>query len=193
MKKIITKLKKRLPSQAFKKVYTGNIFERFIGLDILLKNCKNMKVLDFGSAEGLIAYEFSRSGVDLIHGFEIDKMRVKFSKRLFQEVPIESNFVSCNLAIDSKTFQNQHKNILLEKYDIVLYLGVYHHLLYQTDIENVHDMLKYLLKSCNTFFAVRTNRINEFEDIILKEGFETHYEAPIQKDVGLLKIYKRIN
>lgn len=179
------------PKDKFQKVYSGNIFDRMVGLERLLKECKDLSILDIGSAEGLIDYEFARNGCSLIHGFERDPKRVQFSKLLFQEVPIESQFRKADLSINFKQFDKKFNDILLDKYDITLYLGVHHHLVKQSSVEDVNRFVKYLLSKTKTFFAVRTNMIPSFENIILEENFVVHYEAPQVEIAGQLKVYKR--
>ncbi|HAV77201.1 MAG TPA: hypothetical protein DCX53_07595 [Anaerolineae bacterium] len=176
----------------FDKVYSGNIFERIDGLEFLLNNCKGASILDVGCAEGLISYEFAKNGAKLIHGFEIDRRRVEFAKLLFQEVPIEHNFVAANIAVDFNKFQKQHSHFLLDKYDIVLYLGVYHHLIKQNSVEVVQGFISAMLSRTINYFAVRTNKLLEFEYLILSNGFELVFEKPAAATVGQLKIYKRI-
>lgn len=174
------------------KVYSGNIFERLEGLEPLLQDCKGASVLDIGCAEGLISYEFAKNGAAVIHGFEIDPRRVDFVKLLFQEVPIQSEFRTANLAVDFETFKKQFLDLLLGKYDIILYLGVYHHLVKQTSRENVHRFIEELLERTNKYFAVRTNMIDEFETIILSKGFKVFSEKDKTDTVGQLRIYKRL-
>ena len=42
-----------------KKIYNGNIFERFVGLEFIFEHCDGCSLLDIGSADGLIDYEFA--------------------------------------------------------------------------------------------------------------------------------------
>ena len=174
------------------KVYSGNIFERMEGLESLFHDCKNKSILDVGCAEGLICYEFAKHGAVLIHGFEIDRRRVEFANLLFQEVPVKSEFRVANIATNFDKFEKQFSNSLLNQYDITLYLGVYHHLIRQTSPENVHEFISALLSRTATYFAVRTNMIDQFESIILSKGFEVFSEKAKTDTVGQLKIYKRV-
>ncbi|EDP71454.1 hypothetical protein FBALC1_03182 [Flavobacteriales bacterium ALC-1] len=192
MKKIKRVVKRTMfPKDKFQKVYTGNVFDRFIGLENILAECKGLSILDIGAAEGLIDYEFAKNGCSLIHGFERDPKRVNFAKLLFQEVPIESQFRKADLSIKFEKFNNKFKDILLDNYDITLYLGVYHHLIKQSKEEDVHEFIKCLLRKTKTYFVVRTNMIESIENIILEENFVVHYVAPPVKVVGQLKVYKR--
>ncbi len=54
------------------KRFAGSIFDRFTGLETLLERCQGLTVLDVGSCDGLVAYEFARHGAKVVHGFERD-------------------------------------------------------------------------------------------------------------------------
>lgn len=176
-----------------KKPFAGNVFERFHGLDLILSKCAGCTVLDFGSSYGLISYEFARYGATTIHGFERDGQAVKFSGTLFQYVPIETAFVQANLAIPAEIFERKYAAQLLPHYDIVLFLGVYHHLVRQMAKDDLHELIVALLKRCKKWFVVRTDRdSSEFEELILAQGFVMSYflQAPSEK-LGPLYVYAR--
>jgi 2-polyprenyl-3-methyl-5-hydroxy-6-metoxy-1,4-benzoquinol methylase len=179
------------PFKPLDKVYAGNIFERMQGLEILFSDCKGASVLDLGFAEGLISYELAKNGAEIVHGFEIDQRRVEFANTLFQEVPVQFEFRDANMAVDFRDFEITFSNILLPRYDIVLYLGVYHHLIKQTTVKSVHEFIEALLEKTGRYFAVRTNKINEFEHIILERGFDSVFEKQATATVGQIKIFKR--
>jgi 2-polyprenyl-3-methyl-5-hydroxy-6-metoxy-1,4-benzoquinol methylase len=176
-----------------KKVFAGNIFERFHGLDLLLPKCSGCTVLDFGSSYGLFSYEFARHGATTIHGFERDRSAVKFAKTLFQYVPIESAFMQANLAIPVEVFERKYAAQLLPQYDIVLFLGVYHHLLRQMPKDELHELIVALLHRCKKWFVVRTDQdSSEFEELIVNQGFVLGYflQAPDEK-LGPLSVYEK--
>ncbi len=172
-----------------KKSFTGSIFDRFQGIDFLFPYCKNASILDLGACDGLVSYELARNGANIIHGFERDIDDVFFARRLFRDVPIETIFNEANFAVPPEVFFNRHK--LNKKYDIVLFLGVYHHLKKDMDILELELLLKRLLEMTKTWFAIRTDLITECESIILSNNFKVAYDAPKIKEVGKLKIFKR--
>ena len=173
-----------------KSVYSGNIIDRFRGLEFILPYCNGCSVLDIGSCEGLISYEFARNGASLIHGFDLDPSRIEFSNQLFRNVPVESKFIQADLAVDVESFEKKYGHIVLNQYDVVLYLGVYHHLKRQMPIRRLHDFLRYLLSKTRKWFVVRTELIPEVESIILSHNFGMVCSVPRKKDIGLLRIYE---
>ncbi|MFC1792142.1 hypothetical protein ACFL3Q_00990 [Planctomycetota bacterium] len=116
---------------------------------------------------------------------------VKFSQQLFRKVPVESCFIQADLAVDAATAHKKYGTFLLEEYDIILFLGIYHHLKAQMTEHDLQDLLNYLLTKTKTWFVVRTNMLPDFEHVILSNSFELAHEASTCDSVGLLKIYKR--
>lgn len=186
------KLRKLLVYQQIgKKNFAGSLFDRFVGLDFILDKCSGSTVLDIGSNEGLISYEFAKRGSKLIHGFEKEKDMVKFTKRLFRDIPIENKFVGADLAVSGEEFDRKYQDILLKEYDIVLFLGVYHHLKYQMSEKDLHGLVELLLAKTKKWFVVRTNMLPEFESIVLDKNFQLVSSTPAKGSVGLLHIYEK--
>jgi len=171
--------------------YTGTVFDRLEGLEYILERCANCSILDFGSSDGLVSYEFARHGATLIHGFDIWEEGVAFSKRLFDNVPVAAEFVQADLAISGKSFQNKHGDLLKARYDIVLYLGMHHALKTQMPKEELNDLVAYLAGKAARWVVVRTNTLPEFEQVILGSGLRVVYVKQGRPKVGLLKVFER--
>lgn len=174
------------------KHYTGNLFDRFVGLELILPHARGATVLDFGCCEGLIAYEFARAGCGLVHGFDIDGQLMGFAQQLFRNVPVDSAFVQEDLSVPFEQFARKHADLLLRQYDIVLFLGVYHHLEKQMSAEALRGVVAGLLARTAKYFVVRTNRLDAFEPQILAAGFERTGESPARPEAGLLRVYRRV-
>lgn len=174
------------------KNFQGSLWDRLRGLDFLFEKCRGSTVLDIASCEGLISYEFARRGARLAHGFERDRDRVNFSRRLFRDIPIESRFEKADLAVSGKVFANTFSGILLARYDIVLFLGAYHHLLRQMPQNELDQLVVELLNRTEHYFVVRTSKYPMFESLILSHGFELVH-SPVFEDAGCgpLRIYER--
>ncbi len=187
-------VRKQLPQNKVigTKNFKGSLWDRLRGLDFLFERCRGCTVLDITSSEGLISYEFARRGARLAHGFERDVDRVNFSRRLFRDVPIESRFDKANLAVSGNVFANTFSGILLARYDIVLFLGAYHHLLNQMPQNDLDGLVGELLNRTESYFAVRTSKYPIFEPLILSHGFELVH-SPVFGDAGCgpLRIYER--
>lgn len=170
--------------------FVGSQFDRFEGLEEVIKNSRGMTVLDIGMSDGLVSYEFARNGAILIHGIDVDLERVKFAKRLFSNIPIDSFFLGYNLAIQHSSFLNNPK--FEKSYDVVLFLDVYHHIKKQMDFNQLVSLIQEFLKVTKKTIAIRTPRLNEINDIIIDSGFEKVSDVE-NKSVARLGIYNRMS
>lgn len=100
--------------------------ERLQGLETLLAAARGCSIVDFGAAEGLVGREFLKAGASSLHGFELDASRVAGARRLCSEWS-GAAFRVADLS-DWDGFHAAHRDLLRESYDIVLYLGIHHHL-----------------------------------------------------------------
>lgn len=193
--RLINPIRKLIPRlNLYPRPFTGSIFDRFDGLDFVLPKCKDCKVLDFGSSQGLVSYEFARAGAKLIHGFEINIVDVLFSRKLFKYVPAKSKFINADLSLSGKKFKKKYSHILHRKYDIVLFLGIYHVLANQMPEKELHSLVKALMSLTDNYFVVRTDMLPDFESIILEGGFEEVHTNVLDNDsskcAGLTKVYQ---
>lgn len=133
--------------------FKGNIFQRMDGLDWILKRCDNKSILDIGCCYGLISYEFARNGIKEVYGIDILKKEIDFCRKLFRDVPIKSSFECMDIIEDFEDFKNKVNN----KYDIVLFLGVYHHL-----SGNIEHILNHIKNITGEYLIVRTPKMKEF-------------------------------
>lgn len=173
--------------------FTGSIFDRVEGIDYLLDRCRGASILDIGACDGLVAYEFAKCGADLIHGFDCNISDVAFAMRLFRSVPVESAFIHANVALGPERFIENHESVLRDSYDIVLFLGVYHHLKRQMKPDRLSALLDCLLRKSKRCFAIRTNLVAECESQILSSGFKLVHETEECSKAGKLQVYQRDN
>jgi SAM-dependent methyltransferase len=173
------------------KRFSGSSFDRLAGLDPLLEAARGVSVLDIGSCDGLVSYEFARRGARLVHGFERDPSDVHFARRLFRDVPVEWSFTEADLAVTGREIERRHGSGLLERYDVVLFLGVYHHFARQMGRAELDGLVEFLLGRTARFFAVRTPRLDDLDPQVLAAGFEQRSEHPAHGRVGPLRVYER--
>lgn len=134
----------------------------------LLHICKNMSILDLGCAEGLIGMEFIKNGASLVQGFDINKERIKEGNRI-NEFP--------NLELTACDIANWEilSSYLSDSYDVVLMLGVYHHL----PEEKRKDLLIKVINLQPKYFAFRANqrvcKEDNTDDIISKKFNKTNH------------------
>jgi hypothetical protein len=103
---------------------------RLSGLEALADASAGKTVLDLGAAEGFIARRFLSGGQDggaaLLHGFEFVPERVTAARRICARYG-NAMFWQADLS-HWDAFRSAHAEHLLARYEIVLYLGLHHHL-----------------------------------------------------------------
>ena len=166
---------------------------RIEGLQTILADCDGRSLLDLGAAEGIIAYKFAQRGAKPVHGFELDATRVEFARRLFAQADLmDAEFRPADLSHWS-VFSVQNGDILLTEYDIVLFLGLYHHLPAATRTTSLTGALAIARR----WFAVRTpevlRRENDLIGTITAHGFELveEHKGHQSENRGWLGIFRR--
>lgn len=168
---------------------------RLSGLEILLENCRDSTVLDLGAAEGIVASQFARNGCRLIHGYELDAGRVDIARKILSQTPVkEFEFRTADLS-SWEAFTSRQNGMLLDEYDIVLFLGLYHHL---PQNERLNTLLSALRKA-GSFFAIRTQRqLVEQDNLVTKieaEGFQLIHEieADPEENLGWMGVFRKVS
>ena len=144
------------------------ISERFRGLEMVFDNCAGMTVLDLGAAEGVISLECLKRGASLVHSFELDASRIEIAKRLCADFP-NSIIRQANLS-KWEEFSEKQADLLLDSYDIVLYLGIQHHLPKPHRLTTLAEAARRAAK----LFAIKTNdavcKEDEIDRILNDQG-----------------------
>jgi glycosyltransferase involved in cell wall biosynthesis len=123
---------------------------RMDGLELILENCDAKSVCDLGSGDGVVSRRLLERGASVVHGFEQSKSRVALANQICQDFA-GSHFWEADLT-HWIVFEVLHKAHLKETYDIVLYLGLHHHL----PPENRMRSLKGAASRASDWLAVRT-------------------------------------
>uniref|UniRef100_A0A9E7ZLD0 Class I SAM-dependent methyltransferase n=1 Tax=Bosea sp. NBC_00436 TaxID=2969620 RepID=A0A9E7ZLD0_9HYPH len=165
--------------------------DRLEGLLPLIEQAPGSVVLDLGAAEGLIAKTFLDAGASLLHGFEIDASRVERARKLTADHGDKAVFAADDLSNWSRFVENQPR--LRSSYDIVLFLGVHHHLPAATR----NDTLRGAAQLARRFFAYRapeTVRVAEDVDAIL-DGLDFKVTCALEGRAGMggSRIYERVS
>lgn len=168
-------------------------------LDKLIEISRSKTILEVGSAEGVISCEFLNAGAKLLHGFEIDPSRVEFSTELCKSQASVFRVADCS---NWDSFYAGNRDLLLPCYDIVLFLGIFHHLpgkvaemSAESPVPPRKRFLENILQLCNDYFAIRTPflEMSEASEVINAHGFVLDH-CPAKTDkvgLGSLCIYKR--
>jgi 2-polyprenyl-3-methyl-5-hydroxy-6-metoxy-1,4-benzoquinol methylase len=156
-------------------LYTGYISERLAGLFDVGIDYAGKSILDVGCSIGLIAYEISKTGPKSIHGIDRYKPAIETARRIFRGVEAESIFDAFDLASRSA-----RQRFLKPRYDIVLFLCVWHQLKYAKGPEIAAEIVHDLAGRCTEYFVARTPEEEEREFSAFMEtlGFKLARESP---------------
>ena len=167
--------------------------DRVRGLRPLLDQSQGLSVIDFGSAEGLVAREFLKRGAARVHGFELDSHRVNIANDLCRPWQ-RARFLAVDLR-DWEAFEQAHADLIDETYDVALYLGIHHHLPPGHRLK----MLRRVATRARSYLAIRTTAAvyeTDAIDALLKtEGLvilDHGTQEPQPNQLGALKIYQRL-
>jgi 2-polyprenyl-3-methyl-5-hydroxy-6-metoxy-1,4-benzoquinol methylase len=157
-------------------LYTGYIAERLAGLFDVGIDYAGKSVLDVGCSIGLIAYEISKTGPRSIHGIDRYKPAVETARRIFRGVPTESTFDAFDLAR-----RGARQRFLKPRYDIILFLCVWHQLKYAKGPETAAEIVRDLAARCGEYFVARTPKEEEqeFHAVMESLGFKLVRESPV--------------
>ncbi len=166
--------------------------ERLRGLEPVFAEARGAAVLDLGAAEGLVSGALARAGARVLHAFERDPGRVEAATVLLRgiEGPVEARAEAADLA-DWGAFTRTFADVLRPRYDVVLFLGLYHHL----PPGSRDAALRGALARAERWFAVRTppslagaaRRVIEGG----AAGWTLHSAAEGDGDTGWLGIFRR--
>ena len=166
--------------------------DRYKDLDYIFDNCSEKTVIDFGCAEGVIALRCLEQGARMVHGLELEESRVNTAAGLCAGYPESHFFFHANLD-DWQEIRDLASQVLLPQYDIVLYLGIQHHLACPQRLATLADAIS----MAGHIFAIRTTADVYHEDDIEARlsdaGFEEFvFEKTDQRDgFGVARIFVR--
>ena len=145
------------------------IEERLDGLEFLLQRVRGLDVIDFGTAEGVVAREFLRRGARKITGVDVDPGRVNLANALC--APWHGTEFRVADISNWAVFRERNKDLLNDSYDVVLYLGLHHHL----PPESRRGVLTQVMRLALRYFAIRTStaiwEADDIDSILSSEGF----------------------
>jgi predicted TPR repeat methyltransferase len=164
---------------------------RMSGLERLAAGCSGQSVLDLGAAEGLVARRFLQHGATMLHGFEIMESRVAAACRICGEFG-NAGFWQADLS-DWNAFRSRNADRLRSVYDIVLYLGLNHHLpasARKATIDGAAAMSAGIFALRTTDACYNEERIAES---LRLQGFELSEENSnaAHPDLGPVRIFRR--
>jgi len=166
---------------------------RLTGLEGLLGESPGATVLDLGAAEGIIGREFANHGAELVHGFELSADRASMADEVLRDSLVPEHVVRQADLADWDAFETANGDVLRDSYDIVLFLGLYHHL----PENGRRRSLQRALARSRRWFALRTPaEVSASDELVAAcqaEGFHLVSEANGREhaDPGWLGVFRR--
>jgi glycosyltransferase involved in cell wall biosynthesis len=165
---------------------------RLKGLECLHAIAKGLSILDLGCSECIVAYSFLSRGAALVHCIDKDQDYVEHGKKIIRDYP-SSRAQRADISPWNDFLAGEVGMSLLSSYNIVLFLGVYHHL----PVGTRTDVLRGAAQLATRYFAIRTT-VKMFEhggvqETLLALGFELvfSHEGIHEIDMGGVCIYKK--
>jgi SAM-dependent methyltransferase len=118
-----------------------SIEEQLLGLGRALAECRGKRVLDLGCAEGCISAEFARAGAAEVLGVELLQTHLDVAREVCKGLPVR--FACAHLT------DYMRANPSVERFDIVLALGIIHKL------ENPNLILRWGADACGDLLCFR--------------------------------------
>lgn len=170
----------------------GDIHKRLAGLEPLLEAAHGATLLDLGCFDGLIAYEFFRSGARLVHGIDNDARHLETAGRIFGQADIPSRFAHADLR-KAQAVARALGDDGLARYDIVLFLGVFQHIFRSMSGARRKELVADVVGRTGSLLAVRIpdDVWGDFERLLPHGELQLIRTVPQAGHVGELRIYRR--
>jgi hypothetical protein len=173
----------------------GSHGDRLSGLRDLFQYARGMSVLDVAMNHGLVSLEFARRGVSLVHGCDYHEPGVTTARSIFAEFKkIPSRFEVVDLTGGAEALQTAFGEDYLPRYDIILFLGIYHKLKDQTSDAVIEGLVRHLAERTSRHFVVRTASIamlGELKPMLTDAGMTKVHFSALSLVVGPMEIWQR--
>jgi 2-polyprenyl-3-methyl-5-hydroxy-6-metoxy-1,4-benzoquinol methylase len=183
-------LPRRSGSQ-FTRRLKGSHEDRLSGLHDLLCYAPGASVLDVGVNHGLISFELARRGASVVHGCDIHRRGVETAREIFAELRTQSRFEVVDLRAGPAVLKQAFGVDYLPRYDIVLFLGIYHQLKEQTSAAIVRGLVDHLVDRTGRFLATRTPETDELRTIVAATGLQSVHFSALSSVVSPVEIWRR--
>ncbi len=172
---------------------TGTAEDRALGLTPLAALGTIQSVLDVGCNDGCVPAFLARHGATFIRGVEREENGLAAARERFGAMPgVDARFDRLDLAA-GRAALDATLGADPATFDLVLYLGVHHHLQRQMDEEALRTLVEGLVARTGRYLAVRTN--DEHHEALaadlLARGMVECHAHPGNARVTPLRVYAR--
>lgn len=169
----------------------GETADRIFGLEPALQNADGASVLDIACHDGRIAERFAGAGATLIDGLDISETCIGAAR----DRPWPEETSRRFQVVDLSTGPSALEGIGLRTgYDLVLYLGIHHHLKNQMKPDLLAALENAIFSLATDHLAVRTPQVH-FDPLlpqILEAGFEPA-SGYLKGNIAPVRHFRRIS
>jgi len=173
----------------------GYHIDRMNGLSDFLPMARGKTVLDVGCDRGLISLAFAMNGATLVHGCDKYAMGVQSARQVLNEAGTTAHFEVVDLTGGFKALQEAFAGDLHERYDIVLFLSMYHILKNRMADDQLLDLVRTLIERSGRYFIYRRSATQQgyqlMDRLVEDSGLVLTHYSWFSKNVGPLLIYER--
>jgi 2-polyprenyl-3-methyl-5-hydroxy-6-metoxy-1,4-benzoquinol methylase len=127
---------------------------RLSGIEYMSDKCYNLTLLDLGCAEGLVSRQFVDYGISSVHAVDQSSARINAAKEnnaeYFKKCGTKFSYIVDDFS-NTGEFFSRNKKWALDNYDIILLLGVFHHL----KDHQLDDIIKPIFEKANKYVISR--------------------------------------
>jgi hypothetical protein len=164
--------------------------DRLCGLHDLLHSAQGLSVLDIAMNHGLVGFEFARGGAALVHGCDNHEPAVSTARDIFAELDIPSRFEVVDLTGGPAALQAAFGADYLPRYDVVLFLGIYHKLIEQTSEGIISELVRHLIGRTARYFVIRSAQVRKLDPVFSDCGLRRVHFSDLSPIAGPVEIWQ---
>lgn len=152
---------------------------RLDGLADILPRANGATVFDVGCNRGAVCHDLVLAGAKLVHGCDNYADGMKTANEWFADIrSVSARFEVVDLTGGGTAIEKAFGKNLLDQYDIIVFLAIYHKLWRVMSPNDLRNLLVWLVDRCGKFFVWRGSREerDEIHPILESKGFRmVHY------------------
>jgi 2-polyprenyl-3-methyl-5-hydroxy-6-metoxy-1,4-benzoquinol methylase len=174
----------------------GFHIDRMHGMSELLRHVQGKSVFDAGCNRGLIPFAFAMHGARVVHGCDNYTKGIEAAREIFDEVDVDSRFEVVDLTGGEAAIKAAFGSDYLPRYDVVLFVGMYHILSRIMPAEGIAELMQSLFNRTGQYFVCRTTLSAEpnaaMDAVMQTSGFTRVHYSFLTRTTGALSVWERM-
>jgi 2-polyprenyl-3-methyl-5-hydroxy-6-metoxy-1,4-benzoquinol methylase len=184
-----------LRAPSISKRQSGFQVDRLDGVGDIICRANGATVLDIGCNRGMVSYELAQNGASVVHGCDIWEPGLVVAREVFSELPCKSLFVLADLSGGQKALSASFGISYRPRYDIVLFMAIYHKLKRTMPEERLSDLVRHIAGKAGQFLLLREpeEEAEEIAALVSRFGLVCIQRSTISKARGVATIWTPTN